>query len=137
MSIYIFQIYISLSFHQFLNTYICICGRILEEYQFSIKDMKTRGYLYSGERASLDWGLCATYLLCNKFLYHYISPFLVLKLVMYCVLSKVIANVRDDVCNVLGTNRYAVKTLELIALIICLCRSIVTGRFGYSPSCPA
>ena len=95
--IYIFQIFISLSFHQFLNSHICTCGRILEEYQFWIKGTKTRGYPYSGERASLDWGLCAPYLLCSKFLYHYISPFLVLKLGMYCVLSKVVAHIRDDV----------------------------------------
>ena len=97
VNIYLFQIFISLSFHQFLNSHICTCGRILEEYQFWIKGTKTRGYPYSGERASLDWGLCATYLLCSKFLYHYISPFLVLKLGMYCVLSKVVAHIRDDV----------------------------------------
>lgn len=59
------------------------------------------GYLYSGERASLDSDLTVPRVCCTilgKFLYLSISPFFVLKMGMV-LLSKVVVKIRDDVCN--------------------------------------
>lgn len=67
----------------------------------------TRGYLSSGERASLDSDLAVPRVCCaivGKFRYLYISSFFffifLLKMGMV-LLAKVIVKIRDNVCNAL------------------------------------
>lgn len=70
-----------------------------------------RGYLYNGERASLDSDLSVPLTCCavlGKFLSLSMSLFLVLTMGMV-PFSRVVVKITDDVCKVLSSGCYPVK----------------------------